>query len=488
LLVAAAKRGIWREELLEKTPEVREDAFDPDSKCMATVHEHDGHYRVAVKGAPEVILSSCTAVHTNAGIIVPFEHEDVRYWLSRVEHLCGRGLRTIAIADKSVDTIDTELYTDLVLHGIVGLEDPAREGVKDAVTRCRDAGVSVVMVTGDHAATARNIAAEVGVIDDPTDMRQFLGGEAVDRLFEEGRNEELLASRIFSRVTPEQKLNLIDLYQQTGHVVAMTGDGVNDAPALKKADIGVAMGVRGTAVAKEAAAMVLQDDDFSTIVAAIGHGRAIFANIRKFVVYLLSCNISEVLVVSIATIAGAPLPLLPLQILFLNLVTDVFPALALGVGPGQTSLMKVKPRSTSERILMPRHWVEIGLYGIVMALVVLSAMAISMRYLDFERQQAVTVAFCTLALAQLWHVFNMRSDLARLVVNEITRNVWIWLALVLCLILILAAVYTPALYTVMQLHDPGYSGWLVIISGSLVPLVAAPVVRRIARGGFLAHG
>jgi Ca2+-transporting ATPase len=319
-------------------------------------------------------------------------------------------------------------------------------------------------------------------------MRQFLGGEAVDRLFEEGRNEELLASRIFSRVTPEQKLNLIDLYQQTGHVVAMTGDGVNDAPALKKADIGVAMGVRGTAVAKEAAAMVLQDDDFSTIVAAIGHGRAIFANIRKFVVYLLSCNISEVLVVSIATIAGAPLPLLPLQILFLNLVTDVFPALALGVGPGQTSLMKVKPRSTSERILMPRHWVEIGLYGIVMALVVLSAMAISMRYLDFERQQAVTVAFCTLALAQLWHVFNMRSDLARLVVNEITRNVWIWLALVLCLILILAAVYTPALYTVMQLHDPGYSGWLVIISGSLVPLVAAPVVRRIARGGFLAHG
>jgi Ca2+-transporting ATPase len=488
LLVAAAKRGIWREELLEKTPEVREDAFDLDSKCMATVHEHDGHYRVAVKGAPEVILSSCTAVHTNAGIIVPFEHEDVRYWLSRVEHLCGRGLRTIAIADKSVDTIDTELYTDLVLHGIVGLEDPAREGVKDAVTRCRDAGVSVVMVTGDHAATARNIAAEVGVIDDPTDMRQFLGGEAVDRLFEEGRNEELLASRIFSRVTPEQKLNLIDLYQQTGHVVAMTGDGVNDAPALKKADIGVAMGVRGTAVAKEAAAMVLQDDDFSTIVAAIGHGRAIFANIRKFVVYLLSCNISEVLVVSIATIAGAPLPLLPLQILFLNLVTDVFPALALGVGPGQTSLMKVKPRSTSERILMPRHWVEIGLYGIVMALVVLSAMAISMRYLDFERQQAVTVAFCTLALAQLWHVFNMRSDLARLVVNEITRNVWIWLALVLCLILILAAVYTPALYTVMQLHDPGYSGWLVIISGSLVPLVAAPVVRRIARGGFLAHG
>jgi Ca2+-transporting ATPase len=337
------------------------------------------------------------------------------------------------------------------------------------------------MVTGDHAETARNIATEIGVVDDAANTANFLGGERVDRLFGDTRSAELLATRVFSRVTPEQKLKLIDLYQRMGHVVAMTGDGVNDAPALKKADIGIAMGVRGTAVAKEAAAMVLQDDEFGTIVAAIEHGRAIFENIRKFVVYLLSCNISEVLVVSLATVAGGPLPLLPLQILFLNLVTDVFPALALGVGPGQASLMERKPRPTSERILTRRHWIETGLHGVVMALVVLSAMAISLRFLGHGREQAVTVSFCTLALAQLWHVFNMRSDLGDLINNEITRNVWIWLALALCLVLILAAVYTPVLNTVMQLYDPGLAGWSVIVMASLVPLITAPVVRRIAR-------
>ena len=480
LLEAAAKHDIWREELLDKTPEVREDAFDPDSKRMATVHKSNGNYLVAAKGAPEVILSGCSAVHTNAGIM-PFGEQDSRNWLDRVERLCGQGLRTIAIADKSVDKVEGELYEDLTLHGVVGLEDPARDGVKEAITRCRDAGISVVMVTGDHAETAKNIAAEIGVVDGTTNTSHFLGGEKVDRLFDESRRTELLATRVFSRVTPEQKLKLIDLYQQTGHVVAMTGDGVNDAPALKKADIGVAMGVRGTAVAKEAAAMVLQDDEFGTIVAAIEHGRAIFDNIRKFVIYLLSCNISEVLVVSLATIAGAPLPLLPLQILFLNLVTDVFPALALGVGPGQEALMNRKPRPMRERILTRRHWIETGLHGVVMALVVLSAMAISLRFLGFEREQAVTVSFCTLALAQLWHVFNMRNELGHVINNEITRNIWIWMALALCLVLILMAVYAPVLRTVMQLHAPGLAGWFVITVASLVPLIAAPVVRRIAR-------
>ena len=478
LLIAASRRGIWREELLERLPEVREDAFDPDSKRMATVHERNGAYTVAVKGAPEVILSSCCNVQTNAGV-VPLDEQELQRWLGRVNLLCGRGLRTIGLAEKTADTVDADPYSDLTLHGVVGLEDPAREGIEDAIKCCRDAGISVVMVTGDHAETARNIAVEIGVVDESTDVRQFVGGEAVDRMFDEARNEELLAARVFSRVTPEQKLKLIDLYQQEGHVVAMTGDGVNDAPALQKADIGIAMGMRGTAVAKEAAEMVLQDDDFATIVSAIGHGRIIFENIRKFVVYLLSCNSSEVLVISLATIAGAPLPLLPLQILFLNLVTDVFPALALGVGPGRTSLMEKKPRPASERILMRRHWIEIGLYGTVMAIAVFAAMAISLLCLEFERERAVTVTFCTLALAQLWHVFNMRGNLKQVVNNEITRNIWIWLAIVVCLALVIAAVYTPVLSAVMELSDPGAAGWMVIIIGSLVPLVAAPVVRSV---------
>jgi len=479
LLIAAAARDIRREKLIERSPEIREDPFDPDSKRMATVHDHDGKFFAAVKGAPEVVISACSSVRTNEGV-VPLDDQQRQHWLSRVEQLCGLGLRTIALADKPVASVDTDPYADLILHGVVGLEDPAREGVKDAIRQCRDAGVSVVMVTGDHAATASNIATQIGIIETATDGPAQLEGEQVDRLSAAGRNDELLSARVFSRVTPEQKLKLIDLYQQRGDVVAMTGDGVNDAPALKKADIGVAMGVRGTAVAKEAAEMVLQDDEFGTIVAAIGQGRAIFENIRKFVVYLLSCNISEVLVVTLATIAGAPLPLLPLQILFLNLVTDVFPALALGVGPGRHEIMKDKPRMSSERIVTRSHWIAIGLYGAIMALAVLAAMAFALRYLEFDRERAVTVAFCTLALAQLWHVFNMRGNVRRIFNNEITRNIWIWAALALCLVLILGAVYTPILSQVLQLSDPGIAGWWVIVTSSLIPLIVAPAVKYIA--------
>jgi len=413
--------------------------------------------------------------------VVPLKDNDIQNWLTRVEQLCGRGLRTIAVARKSVDALDVDPYDDLILLGVIGLEDPVRDGIQDAISRCHSAGVSIVMVTGDHAKTAKNIATKIGVIDESSDTQQSLGGEDVDRLFAEGRTEELLAVRVFSRVTPEQKLQLIDLYQQQEHVVAMTGDGVNDAPALKKADIGIAMGVRGTAVAKEASDMVLQDDEFSSIVAAVGHGRVILQNIRKFVVYLLSCNSSEVLIVSLATITGAPLPLLPLQILFLNLVTDVFPALALSVGPEQPSLMKMAPRPAGEGLLTRRHWLEIAVYGVIMAIVVLAAMAIAFFFFEFDREKAVTVAFCTLALAQLWHVFNMRASQGRPFDNEIVRNVWIWLALGLCLILIFAAVYLPPLSNVLQLTDPGRSGWLLILSLSLVPLFVAPAVRYVAR-------
>jgi Ca2+-transporting ATPase len=479
LLVAASRHGIHRDTAIARWPEIREDAFDPDGKRMATVHRANGNFVVAVKGAPETVLAICCSVHTEQGA-VPLTDQERQHWLDRVAKLCQRGQRAIAMADKIVVAADDDVYSDLILYGVVGLEDPAREGVGEAIEQCRAAGVSVVMVTGDHADTARNIAQATGILDETSDAARFLDGGSVDRLLNEGRREELRAVRVFSRVTPEQKLRLIDFYQHDEHVVAMTGDGVNDAPALQKADIGIAMGVRGTAVAKEASDMVLQDDEFGSIVAAVGYGRIIFENIRKFVIYLLSCNISEVLVVSLATIAGAPLPLLPLQILFLNLVTDVFPALALGVGAGDDAMMKSKPRPPGERILMRRHWTEIGLYGLILALVVLAAMAISLRFLDYGQEQAITVAFSTIAFAQLWHVFNMRRNLRHIVVNEITRNIWVWLALILCVLLILVVMHTPALAAVMQLTRPDPSGWLLIIASSVVPLVAAPLVRRIA--------
>jgi Ca2+-transporting ATPase len=426
------------------------------------------------------LIERCTMVRAADGSR-PLNVHDRQDWLGRVAHLCEEGLRTIAVAEKETPSTETDFYADLTLLGVFGIEDPPRAGIPEVIDKCRDAGVAVIMVTGDHADTARNIAGDIGVIDGSVESGQLLGGDVVDQMFDDGRHEELLGARVFSRVTPEQKLRLIELYQRQGRVVAMTGDGVNDAPALRKADIGVAMGIRGTAVAKEASEMVLEDDELGTIVSAIEHGRVIFENIRKFAVYLLSCNSSEILVVTLATVVGAPLPLLPLQILFLNLVTDVFPALALGVGPGRPGIMRERPRPSDERILPRRYWIGIGLHGLFMAAATLGSMAVAMLVFEFDVPRAVSVAFCTLALAQLWHVFNMRGDIRRVVDNEITRNPWIWAALALCLALVLLAVYAPVLSGVLRLADPGMTGWLVIAIASVVPLATAPLVRRLAQ-------
>lgn len=476
LLHVAAARDIWQADLQRQTPELLEDPFDPDSKRMATVHQQEEGFLVAVKGAPESIIPECTAVLAG-GETIAIGHAEREQWLRKAEQLGAQALRTLAIAERMTASEVSDPYEQLVLLGIVGLEDPPRAGVDRAIQLCHKAGIRVVMVTGDHAATARNIAIQTGIATASAEPRCFLDGAEVDSLFAAGQHDRLLAASVFSRVTPEQKMKLIDLYQKDGEIVAMTGDGVNDAPALKKADIGVAMGVRGTAVAKEAAVMILQDDEFSSIVTAVEQGRAIFSNIRKFVIYLMSCNASEVLVVSLATISGAPLPLLPLQILFLNLVTDVFPALALGVGEGSRASMERPPRPAEERILTRTNWLHIGLFGLVMSITVLAAMAIAVLAMGFDQRQAVTVAFCTLALAQMWHVLNMREEMRALVDNEITRNRWIWGALLLCLLLILAAVYVPMLAEVLELSAPGVAGWALIVASSFMPLVVAPIVR-----------
>lgn len=480
LLTAAQVAGLSRAALLEREPELREEAFDPEAKMMATFHRGAaGQVRVTVKGAPEAVLDACTRLRMDTGE-PEFGDGERQRWLRRNETLAGNGSRVLALAEKYVDSESTAPYEALVFVALAVFLDPPRSDVKPALDECRAAGIRLVMVTGDQAPTALHVARAVGLADGGTAI--LPGGRlAAPERLDERAKAELLAAGVFSRVSPEQKLNLIALHQAAGHVVAMTGDGVNDAPALKKADIGVAMGQRGTQVAREAADMVLKDDAFSTIVVAVRQGRVIFENIRKFVLYLLSCNVSEVLVVALATIANAPLPILPLQILFLNLVTDVFPALALGVGPGDEQIMKRRPRPAAEAILTAAHWRQVGWYGALITVTVLSAFGWALYVMELSGQQAVTVSFLTLALAQLWHVFNMRDPDSTWRHNEITGNGYVWGALALCVGLLLAAVYLPLPAEVLRLARPDGGMWTAIAFFSSLPWVAGQLWLTLRR-------
>jgi Ca2+-transporting ATPase len=481
LLVAGAKAGIERGQLTDDMPEAREVAFDPEVKMMATFHElqEDGNgYFVAVKGALEPVVKASTHVLTQDGRR-ELTGEQRQQWTQLNEELAENGLRIIATASKTTESSDEDPYEGLTFLGLQGLLDPPRQDVRDSIKAAKDAGVRVVMVTGDQPATARNVAQAVGLVEG-ADVEVIHGGQMADLKDLSGdERERVLRAPIFARVNPEQKLDLIAIHQDNGAIVAMTGDGVNDAPALKKAEIGVAMGQRGTQVAKEAADMVLKDDAFSTIVAAIQQGRTIFNNIRKFVLYLLSCNVAEILIVGLASLVNAPLPILPLQILFLNLVTDVFPALALGVGKGDPNIMERPPRDPEEPVLMRQHWAGIFGYSSVISAAVLGALAISVFWLDMNEARAVTVSFLTLAFAQLWHVFNMRDHDTGVINNDVVENPWVWGALALCTVLLLMAVYIPGFADLLSVERPGSDGWILIIGMSLVPLFVGLVVKAV---------
>jgi Ca2+-transporting ATPase len=339
----------------------------------------------------------------------------------------------------------------------------------------RDAGIRVVMVTGDQAMTAQAVAREVGLISDEDggDEQTVLEGsilENPDELSEEDR-EAILRAPVFARVSPKQKLNLVQLYQREGDLVAMTGDGVNDAPALKTADIGVAMGQRGTQVAREASDMILQDDALSTIVVAVREGRIIFSNLRKFVTFLLSCNASEVVAIGIATLTALPLPLLPLQILLMNLVTDVLPALALGVGEGppqrdgpQAAACR---RAGADDETLARHRHVRGLPR----LVTLGAFLLALNWLELEKPAAVTVGFLTLATSQLFHVNNVRDRQSSIFINEITTNHWLWGALAVSVTLLVASVTVPSLKEVFGTVTPDGPMILLILGMSVIPMI-----------------
>ena len=476
LILAGLKAGYRREELHEDQPEVREVAFDPEIKMMATFHNKESGCLVAVKGAPEQVLSSATRVMAGEGQLEEIDSADREQWLEINKDLASEGLRLLGLAYKETDSCEDQPYQDLILLGLVALLDPPREEVKSAIQDCQAAGIQVTMVTGDQAITALNIARSVGLTDQDSEVVRGEELKPSEELNERDL-QRFTAARIFARVSPRQKLDLISIHQQNGSIVAMTGDGVNDAPALKKADIGIAMGKRGTQVARQAADMVLEDDALSTIVLAVRQGRVIFNNIRRFVIYLISCNVSEILVVFLATMLNLPLPIRPLQILFLNLVTDVFPALALGVSEGDPAVMKHQPRDPKEPILMNSHWLKIGGYSSLITLSVLSAYGIASKLLQLKPAQAVTVSFLTLAFAQLWHVLNMRDRGSHLLKNDVFQNPYIWGAIGLCTLLLLGAIFLPPLARVLELKRIGGWAWALVLGLSLVPLVIGQIFK-----------
>ena len=470
LLRAGLHAGLRRTALLHGHRIMHKHAFDPASKMMATVHKSGDGFLIAVKGAPEAVLAAATRVMLELGEVA-LDDTMRAGWLTRADQLGYHGLRVLACAMKMDTQADVAPYEGLVLIGLIGLEDPARADVPQAIQDCRQAGIRVVMVTGDHAVTARSIGRAVGLGEI---VANVVEGKNIAQVIKAGQ-PALRDVGIFARVNPDEKLALVRAYQAAGEIVAMTGDGVNDAPALRQADIGVAMGLRGTDVAREAAAMILLDDAFPAIVRAIREGRVIFGNIRRFVVYLLSCNLSEVMVVGLAVISALPLPLLPLQILYLNLVTDVFPAFALAMGEGEAGILKRSPRDPKEPILGRRQWITIILHGAALTVSTLGALA-SARWLDLDARQSVTVTFLTLAFAQLWHALNMRHARSGLIVNEVTRNAWLWGALVLCAGLLATPPYVPPLANLLHLAPLTADMWSVVCAFSLAPLIVAQAI------------
>lgn len=486
LLRAGLLMNMDREALLDEKSEIREEAFSSGTMMMATYHQTDEMIEIAVKGAPEKLMEACSTIAGGEpGSENLFTEEEKEKWLKRSEDLAKNGLRMLAAADKRVEDEQEEPYKELRFLGLIGLLDPAREDVATAISECQSAGIRVIMVTGDQAPTASAIAKETGISDDE-DPAVVHGKDLKepDELSDRERRK-MTGTNIFARVSPTQKLHLIKMMQKEGGVVAMTGDGINDTPALKKADIGVAMGIRGTDAARQISDMVLLDDAFKTIVSAVRFGRIIFENIRKAVMFMLCTNVAEVLAVTIATIIGGfyffPLPLLPLQILYLNVITDVFPALALGMGKGEPGIMEKKPRPKEEAVLTKGHWMAIAGWSFIISASVLVALALAIYQFGFEQEQAVTISFLTLAFGKLWFVYNLRGAGTTFLSNDILENRYVAGSILLCIVLLLAAVYLPGLSDVLNTRDPGQSGWLLLLGMSLIPFVIGQVIRMFQR-------
>jgi Ca2+-transporting ATPase len=478
LIVAARKAGLEDEMLDARFGRVAEVPFSSERKLMSTIHtdtERQERLVAFTKGAADVLLARCS-MELIGNEARPLTAERRAEIVTINEELAGQALRTLGVGFRSVpmdgrDQLDERIEHDLVFLGLIGMIDPPRAEAKAAVARSRGAGIRPIMITGDHPKTAAVIAGELGIA---TDGRAVAGPE-LERMSDEALGRTVREVSVYARVNPEHKLRIVKALQRQGHTVAMTGDGVNDAPALKTADIGVAMGIAGTDVSKQAADMVLADDNFASIVAAVEVGRAIFANIRKFLRFLLSSNLGEVMTMFFGVLladviglrapegGGVVLPLLATQILWINLVTDGAPALALGVDPVDPRVMNEPPRMRGEGAITRRMWVGIIFVGTIMAAGTLLVLDWSLPGGLIEgagdMRYAQTMAFTTLLFFSLFTVFNARSD-ERSAFTDMFSNMWLWGAIVLSLVLHVAVIYVPFLQQAFSTVSLSAGDWL----------------------------
>lgn len=487
LVVAAEKAGLDRDTLERDFPRKGEVPFSSEAKRMATVHATPTGESVAyVKGSPAAVLEASVSALGPSGEVVPMTDELRTQSRAVNAALAASALRVLGLAyrDLPSDYREEDLTRELIFVGFVGMIDPLRDGAKDTVAVCRTAGIRVVMITGDQEATAVEIARQLGLGRDAREKPlRAIHARELTGLDADGWLKIVADASVFARVSPEHKLQIVDALERMGHVVAMTGDGVNDAPALRKADIGIAMGIRGTEVAKESAAMIITDDNFSTIVGAVEQGRIIVHNILRFIHFLFSCNFAEIMTVFVAILVGWPLPVGVLQILWLNLVTDIFPAMALALEPAAADVMKRPPRDPEEPLMTFRFGWLIVWQGLLLSGCTLAAFALGMSWYGTEGRglrHAVTIAFMSLALAQTFHAQNVRSRRRSAFTSRLFTNGWLWGATIVCVLLQVAAVYVPFLQDILRTVPLTVPDWGLVAAGSLAPVAVVEVVKLLS--------
>ncbi len=482
MLTFAEKWNIIQEDLNEKYPRIDEIPFDSTRKMMTTFHNLDGKNYALTKGAPDVVIGNSAKILLD-GEIVEFTDELKNQISDKNNDLAKQALRVMAYAFKVFDQIPDELESenveyDMVFVGLTGMIDPPRPEAKAAVKECHNSGIDVIMITGDYFETALAIAKDLGIAQSRDQAMQ--GSELNDKSEEEIR-EIVKTKRIFARVSPENKVQLVKALEQNGEVVAMTGDGVNDAPAIKNADIGISMGITGTDVAKDTADMILVDDNFATIVNAVEEGRVIFANIKKFVSFLLSCNIAEVAIVFLSILFGLPSPLTPIQLLWLNLVTDAFPALALGVEPAEPGIMEEDPRDPSASIISGKTKINLILQSTFITIAVLAAYIIGLNWIFPDSiEGAHTMVFATLITSELLRAFSIRSEKYTLKKLGFFSNPNLVKATILSFILLLVVMYVPFLRDLFEVVSLSWE-WIPVLVLALIPLVLGEISKVIRK-------